>query len=98
MKIPESIKVGPFSFAVKYEEDPRNDNDSKLMGQCDYGKQVIKINTNLGHPDAQYTVFLHELLHAIDWTMQAGLKEKQIDRMATGLAMVLKDNNLLREE
>jgi hypothetical protein len=99
VKIPESVKVGPFTYTVEFVDDLADDADRnrKLYGQCRYGDQKILISRGT-NPDSNLATFLHELIHAIDFTMQAGLKEKQVDRVAVGLTMVLRDNPQLREE
>lgn len=95
MRIPESVKIGPFTYTVEWVDDLTDDADRnrKLYGQCHYGQQKIRLSKAV-NPDSNTATFLHELMHAIDFVMQIGLKEKQVDRIATGLAMVLLDNNL----
>lgn len=99
MQIPESVQVGPFRYTVEWVDDLADeaDRNRKLYGQCRYGEQKILMSKHV-NPDSNLATFLHEVCHAIDFMMQAGLKEKQIDRLATGLALVLRDNHLLREE
>jgi len=97
VEIPKRVKIGPYWWTVELVDELTHDADrnKNLFGQCREGEQKIVINKSL-NPDGHFAAFMHELAHAIDFVMMAGLKEKQIDRMATGLAMVLRDNDLWR--
>lgn len=66
------------------------------QGETDHHLLTIKIETGKAKEQEQDTVF-HEVLHAVDYTMQAKLSERQVATMATGLLAVLKENPSLVE-
>ena len=65
--------------------------NSSNLGCCNSVQQRISVDANQGHGTLRDTV-LHELLHAIDFTVCADMKEHQIHTMAGGLLAVMLDN------
>lgn len=47
MLIPESVQVGPYTYAVVYEEHIRADDDQRLMGQADHMALTIRLDKSL---------------------------------------------------
>lgn len=97
MKLPKKVKIGaheytvafPYVFTERYE----------LNGQCDYYDCELRIrDTDSGGVKIQdsmiYTVFLHELIHAIEHTFcgERGIAEETVCGLAHGLASVIHDN------
>lgn len=100
MKIPKKVKVGPFTYRVVWYDQLRSDEVEKLFGQCITNGQPHdhEIRIERGHTDERTTeVFLHEVIHAIDYYMRIGLDEDQTLRLGNGLAAVLMDHGLLKE-
>lgn len=97
MKLPDSVKIGPYTYAVQTEEKIKGDRNEDLYGHIIYGPQQIKIEGGLSD-ERTTAIFLHEVVHGIDEYMGIGLSEKQVRRLGAGLAAFLRDNNLLREE
>lgn len=99
MFIPKRVKVGPYWWAIEFVDDMTDpaDRNTRVFGQCREGDLKILINKSLDSGN-HFQTFLHELTHAIDFTLRIGLKENQADRLATGLAMVLQDNSFWEEE
>lgn len=84
---PAAIRILGKRFTVSYPESVEGD----LVGECDTDKQTIAVQDAMPLESEQDTL-LHECLHAIDEMVDAGLKESQVKRLATGLLAVLKDN------
>lgn len=85
----KKVKIGCFQYDIvevktvnKYE--PRK-------GEIDFFERVIKIDSDMTLQDKQETM-LHEIIHGIDEFMGVGLKEAQVKKLGTALAMVLTDN------
>jgi len=97
MLIPETVQVGPYTYAVVYEEHIRADDDQRLMGQADHMALTIRLDKSL-LPQLVQETFLHELLHCIERVYGLDLKERQIGLFSVGLMACLRDNHLLREE
>jgi len=93
VKIPSSVKVGPFVYQIKHTAIVDRDN-RLLAGSCDHQDFVIRLEADM-HPDWEQETCLHEVLHAVDVFMGLDLSEQQIGGLAKGLYMVLKDNGLL---
>lgn len=67
------------------------DPKEQLMGLCSDGKQDIQVSIHQPK-DALKDTILHEILHAVDYQMQLGLKERQVHGIAAGLVAVFLDN------
>lgn len=83
---PDQIKVMGKRWSVSYEAMSADE-----MGESDLEKQHITIKDGL-KPEQEKSTLLHEVLHAISDTLGAGLTEKQVQGLETGLWAVLKDN------
>ena len=91
MKIPETVKVGPFNFTVTMM------STLEELGCTFYDKQEIWIRDDLTDDGGRET-FFHEVLHAISLVYcNDELTEANIRQMSIGLYQVLKDNNLLKK-
>lgn len=85
---PASVKILGKPFTVRWLTDELS---QELNGECDSDGQVISVRDGLPLEQLQDTL-LHEVIHAIDEAVDAGLKETQVKRVATGLLAVLKEN------
>ena len=97
MKIPEEVKIGPFTYKVRLV-DVVNRERPELIGEVSHDtNKEIRLQKALDQ-DKLESVFIHELLHCMDVFMRLGLTEEQIERLEGAVYMVLKQNNLLRED
>jgi len=89
MNIPSEIKVGGKTYAV--EKTDRISLGCDYSGEIDYAAQVIRIRpANL---ESQEQTFFHELFHAMyDFMGYKDHPEEVIDRFASTLHMIIKDN------
>lgn len=95
--IPETVTViGKVFRIVQVDINDHDGLDEEADGNQDRGKQVIKVRTGRA-PDYIKDTVIHELIHAIDESLDLGMKEKQVARLATGLLAVLNDNPELKE-
>jgi hypothetical protein len=99
MKLPASLRVGPYSYAVEVKPDLRDPKDNReLYGRYETSPSPT-IQLRAGEPEArQWAILLHEAIHTIDEYMVIGLSEKQTTRLGTGLAAFLLDNGLVKED
>lgn len=88
---PTSVRVLARQYAIEWGTTPKN-----TCGICDNQKQLIKINGK-AHHDLQQDTLLHEILHAIDEHMDSKMEEKRVNRLASLLLLVLKENPLVTE-
>ena len=94
MKIPETLKVGGNVYKV-IDWDFKESVD--LLGQADNTVLEIRLCKNVKNPLKKEEVFLHEMLHAINYVnLSSILEEKIINKLSQGLYQVLKDNGLLK--
>ena len=99
MRIPKKVKVGGhwykvhigYIFKERFDRSGDTDSDIKEI-------RIAKETLGVPLPKSQVEqVFIHEILHAIDWVYNSDeLEEKQIKRLAEGLYQVLKDNKMLK--
>ncbi len=96
MRIPNTIKIGPYIYEIKIESEAflSDDKVQILCGQCDLGGQTIRIIQQ--HPDQMYQTLWHEVLHGINDFMGTNLDEETVERLAHGLVMVLLDNGMVK--
>ncbi len=100
MKIPDKIKIGGHSFAIKFPYKFRERVD--IFGQCDHPKKEIRISgvDSGGTARAESAVLvtvIHEVLHGLDATLGHEMfveteGEKQCDALSEGIFQVLIDN------
>lgn len=96
MKIPETVKVGPFTYKVSLV-DIVNRYKPERIGEVEHDvNKEIRIQKDLDR-DKLESVFIHELLHCTDVFMHLGLSEEQVERLEGAVYMVLRQNDLLRE-
>ena len=66
----------------------------QAVGNCNSFQHLIQYEPNQSPIELRDTV-LHELIHATDYLMKAGMTERQVTVIATGLTLVFKDNPAL---
>lgn len=85
---PQSVHLLGRDYAITYDLDNGN------YGSCNVMDGEIEVREGLGLMEEQDTL-LHEVMHAVWATMDVQLskwEEHVIRKMATGLALVLKQN------
>lgn len=94
-KIPSRIKIGTASYNVLWvDEFPK---DKRQLGETSFiGEKQIVIKLGQSHKEAVHT-YWHEILHAISEEFDAGLSEKQVQRLEKSLSSILKNGNLFKE-
>lgn len=98
MKLPDSVKIGPFAYPIELKEKVVGQNGEDLWGHWhSFPRQYIEIKDGVS-AERQLSIFLHEALHGIDESWEVGLKEKQIRRLGIGLTAFLRDNCLLHPD
>lgn len=83
--MPQDIRVLGKDFTVKVIPDFDD------CGECDYVKQIIKIQDAMPLSLEQDTL-IHEVIHALDFNMKLHMKERQVSALASGLIAVFRDN------
>lgn len=100
MKIPERVKIGPYTYRVERVPGLRDDEDRNLPlhGDVDTAKKLIRLDAD-DPPEQQFTTLIHECIHALDCDfLKLGLSEKQVKRLGVGLGALLLESGLLGEE
>ena len=104
MNIPKKIKILGIVYKVKFTDDlkksisqylDKKDKCRDFVGYCSTAQATIYLSS---HTDKQTlgSVFIHEILEAINVHMALSLKHNDIDRLETALHQVLTENNLLK--
>lgn len=102
MILPKMLKVGSHQISVVFPHHFRERSD--VCGQYDQSLSEIRVDHvdacgNMRSDSSILVTFLHEVLHAIDYTYNRGRVtrrkdgEDDIDQLAQGLAQVLRDND-----
>lgn len=86
---PKVIRVFGKNFDVV--TNPKGITPSDASGFLLYNNQLVVLSEGLT-PSEEADTLLHEITHAIDFTMGLELSERQVTQLATGLYGVLQDN------
>ena len=109
MKIPKKVKIGQFTYQVKFISDELRDDDGhRLFGQSRHATKEIILDKNAGQTQVEET-FIHEVIHCLDAVYKFSdkdISELIIERMGTSLHQFIlqnkevfetkNDNNLLK--
>jgi hypothetical protein len=91
MNTPETVRILGGDYTVITEQ--RLNNGSHLLcGQIDYERHTIKIEPDVTDEQRKHQTLLHEIIHGIAHEMGFSLKEEKVDKLATGIYAVIKDN------
>ena len=90
MIIPEKVKILYKNYAVR-EESNLHDNKSELYGIARYLEEEIVLNAGASLNQKKATL-IHEIIHAIDEIYCVELSEGQVEKLGTGVFMLLRDN------
>lgn len=99
MKLPKSLNILGFKYTIGYTNDKNylNDGTSICYGVISPSKNLIFID-NTYPQENQLQTLCHEVIHAIDYITAGNegysLTEKQTDLLATGIASVILNNNI----
>jgi hypothetical protein len=96
VKIPETVKVGPFTYKVSLVDIVNRDRPEHIGEANHCINKEIRLRKDLDQ-DKLESVFIHELLHCVDVFMHLGLSEEQVERLEGAVYMALRQNDLLRE-
>jgi hypothetical protein len=82
---PCKIKIGDKEYKIIYCKQL----EGNLLGEVYYDNNIIKVK--FPHPD-YFSIFCHEVIHAISHLFDINLKEYQIKRLTRGIRLVLQQN------
>ena len=90
--IPSVIRI----FGKEWKIEIKPELKDNAYGYCNERTLTIEIQSGL--PETLFKdTLLHEILHAIDWTVGSKLTEEQVGVLASGLIGTLFDNPKLSE-
>lgn len=92
MSLPDQIKVAPFTYKIKYQDDVASGADV-CLGIFSYPKREIRVATSDVHENVQAAIILHESIHAM--LEHAGVREHcehHIDAFVHGIIPFIHDN------
>lgn len=83
--VPKTVRILGKTYKIEVIPDFEN------CGECHDNKQVIKLQADMPLALEQDTL-LHEIIHALDYSMKLNMKERQVSAAASGLIAVFRDN------
>ena len=89
LPVPKHLVIGPHEFKVEF--DHAICHDESRAGEISFRTQTIKLDPHQADTENQVGLW-HEVFHGIASTYGIELEHKDLDRMAVGLTMFLKDN------
>jgi hypothetical protein len=94
LKIPKTVKV--LGRVYKVIRDNSLADDKMCWGYFDSREDIIVLRERDYKltPGRERQVFLHELIHVLDDSLQIKLSEKQVQLLAVGLTCLIEENEL----
>lgn len=93
MPIPRRVKVGPTTYPVQTPRTIHAGDGRTASGRWDFDSGTFQIARDRNpHFGERLDTLLHEVLHVINDQLAIGLSERQVHRIAHGLATFLVDN------
>ena len=93
MNIPDKVRIAGVDYAIEYKERLIDtESHVALVGQIDYDNAKILIEPTVQDKQSQCRTLLHEILHGLERHFKLDFEEDEIDNLANGLYMVIKDN------
>jgi hypothetical protein len=89
----DSVRIGPFDYAVKFIEGLESHDKRKLDGHISHHQTSITIEAAMTN-QARTQVLWHEVLHGIANHANLDLTEDEVDVLSFGVYQVLKDNSV----
>lgn len=89
MTRPTSVRVQGKNFKIEYQKESGMPDGA--MGLTKYMNLSILVQNGLPDPLEQEVVF-HEIMHAIEKSLDLDLTEHQVEVLACGWVQVLRDN------
>lgn len=98
MNIPNTIRISGHDIQVEMKEHVLDGNQEACSGMAyllqDRIEVALKWNGVEVSEDARGETFIHEAIHHIDSKYYIGLKEKQVEKLGSGIYAFLRDNLL----
>jgi hypothetical protein len=98
MNIPDKIRISGHDILVEQKEYVLDGNQEACSGMAyllqDRIEVALKWNGVQVSEDARGEAFIHEAIHHIDSKYYIGLKEKQVEKLGSGIYAFLRDNLL----
>jgi hypothetical protein len=91
-----TIKVLGYTYTVQQKKPPEG-IPSDSFGGCDFAGGTIYCSKEIPK-DLQESTLLHEILEALNYHLELGLKHPQITALEAGLYQVLKDNGIISSD
>jgi hypothetical protein len=88
MKIPKTIQIGPYTFAVEFQKNLWSSEDYR--GKFAPSSKKIILDAAMDKAEYLPEVFLHEVLEAIKWTYNLDIPHKELNFLGLGLFQVLR--------
>lgn len=93
MQLPKTLNIMGKTFDVEKVKDLKFDDGDACHGICYFSEQKIAIDP--GYPvQIRESTLLHEIIEAINFMCELGLRHNQIMTLETGLYQVLMANKL----
>lgn len=97
MKIPTKLHIGGITYRVELESgELRDESDHKLCGEIDYQAALIRVKRDMA-PSRIIQTLMHEIVHGIANASCMYPSEEDVDRVASGIIAVLRENPELYE-
>jgi hypothetical protein len=100
VNIPELVRISGHDIAVEVKEYVLDGNQEACSGMAyllqDRIEVAAKWNGVKVSEDSKGEAFIHEAIHHIDSKYSIGLKEKQVEKLGSGMYAFLRDNSLIK--
>lgn len=91
--LPNTIRIGPYTYRIKYVKRLQSDDKDALNGQICLAEGIIKIERALPE-DHQHATLMHEVLHGVFYVAGIGAEadhEVGDEELITRISPILYD-------
>ena len=89
---PKTVEVEGMNWAIKFKRKPFYDDEGdECLGLCDPEDKTIYIKIQTDKVD-MFRVFIHEVLHAIEYEREIEIPHKYIEKLDRGVSKFLIKN------
>ncbi len=88
---PTKVNIGGQTFKVVFQETVTSSVDGQKI-QGEMSSQEGRIRVRKSRPFLEVDTLLHEIIHALEYKSGLEFNEHWVNRIATGLTQVIKDN------
>ncbi len=98
--LPKKINVGGITYKITVDDIPQPPpmpsgglmEQFEIQGLCRFGEAHIQLGKHIQNEDILYSVFFHEITHALAQSLGFDFDENDVQALSQGIFRLFKDN------